>query len=388
MSDIWSEAEDRRVQKKGGLYILTAITMVFIVVSLWTSEWGNFLLSLPTFVILTLIILRGRYLFIPPLLVAIMSVMMILLQFARYGSGDYRYLDMAADFIMGVFMCLIGLIIVYIMLRSTPGFDTERSFFVSFTAASVGFSLSTLLVMSDYGLRIIFKSGYTRDLEGVLMQLLVAMVGIAFMAVMFYLNRHNGLFEHTINRFMKENSAGLGIDERDRKVALQDISGGETNTREFKSTLRTNLQTGEKDPRMEKAVLKTIVAFLNSRGGTLFIGVADDGTIIGIDEDSFESRDKMNLHMNNLLTSQIGSEYLPYINYRVIDFDGKAIMRVDCKRSSTPAFHKEGKTMTFYVRSGPSSIALEGMQLLYYASHNFRKLPTTTAGNLFDVIKP
>lgn len=40
---------------------------------------------------------------------------------------------------------------------------------------------------------------------------------------------------------------------------------------------------------MEKAVLKTLVAFLNSKGGTLLIGVADDGTVIGVDEDSFET---------------------------------------------------------------------------------------------------
>ena len=42
---------------------------------------------------------------------------------------------------------------------------------------------------------------------------------------------------------------------------------------EFKATLRTNLHTGQSDPKMEHAVLKTLVAFLNSSGGTLFLAV-------------------------------------------------------------------------------------------------------------------
>ena len=41
---------------------------------------------------------------------------------------------------------------------------------------------------------------------------------------------------------------------------------------------------------MEKAVLKTIVAFLNTDGGNLLIGVDDDGDIIGADIQSFERR--------------------------------------------------------------------------------------------------
>ena len=55
---------------------------------------------------------------------------------------------------------------------------------------------------------------------------------------------------------------------------------------------------------MEKAVLKTIVAFLNSDGGNLLIGVADDGAIIGADVASFDNKDKMGLHLSNLIASQ------------------------------------------------------------------------------------
>lgn len=55
------------------------------------------------------------------------------------------------------------------------------------------------------------------------------------------------------------------------------IHRGESERLEFKSTLRWNLHTDSKDKRIEHAVLKTIAAFLNTQGGTLLIGVEDDG---------------------------------------------------------------------------------------------------------------
>ena len=55
---------------------------------------------------------------------------------------------------------------------------------------------------------------------------------------------------------------------------------------EYKATLRTHADSGEQFKPLETASLKTIAAFLNSRtGGTLLIGVADDGTVHGLEAD-------------------------------------------------------------------------------------------------------
>lgn len=64
------------------------------------------------------------------------------------------------------------------------------------------------------------------------------------------------------------------------------IAGDETHQVEFKSTARWNLREGTKDERMEDAVVKTIAGFLNTDGGTLFIGVDDRGTPIGLAHDT------------------------------------------------------------------------------------------------------
>src|SRR5262249_22812592 len=73
------------------------------------------------------------------------------------------------------------------------------------------------------------------------------------------------------------------------------ITAGESDQVEFKATLRINMHTGQKDARMETAVLKTIAGFLNTGGGRLIVGVRDDGTPLGIEADKFESEDKMGL---------------------------------------------------------------------------------------------
>ena len=82
---------------------------------------------------------------------------------------------------------------------------------------------------------------------------------------------------------------------------------GESEAVEFKSTLRTNLHTGNKDPRMELAVLKTLAGFLNTNGGTLVIGVSDDGNPVGIQADGFDNEDKMNLHLVNIVKTLHGN---------------------------------------------------------------------------------
>ena len=75
---------------------------------------------------------------------------------------------------------------------------------------------------------------------------------------------------------------------------------------EFKSSLRVNLHTGNQDPRIEHAVLKTLAAFLNTRGGTLVIGVDDKGVPLGLENDGFQTEDKMDQHLANLIQTDSG----------------------------------------------------------------------------------
>jgi hypothetical protein len=149
------------------------------------------------------------------------------------------------------------------------------------------------------------------------------------------------------------------------------VDQGETTTVEFKSTLRINLHTGEKDPRMELAVLKTLAAFINASGGTLVIGVADDGEPVGIEADKFPNEDKLYLHLVNLIKDRIGAAQMMYLHPRFDDYDGTRVLAVDCLRGKSPVFVKDGKQERFYIRTGAATTELMGAQAQEFIKQRF-----------------
>ncbi len=60
---------------------------------------------------------------------------------------------------------------------------------------------------------------------------------------------------------------------------------GESDSLEFKSSARWNMRAGKRDDAMETVIAKTVAAFMNSGGGTILIGVDDDGHLIGLGPD-------------------------------------------------------------------------------------------------------
>lgn len=152
------------------------------------------------------------------------------------------------------------------------------------------------------------------------------------------------------------------------------IRRGEGVNVEFKSTLRWNLKTGQKDGAIEHAVLKTVAAFLNTDGGTLLVGVADDGTIVGNQVDQLESRDKFERHFTQIVTDRLGvtSPLLTRTEFEAID--GRDVFRVDVMPSPAPVFlrGKPGEE-EFFVRTGPQTVKLGVRDALDYARSRFER---------------
>jgi hypothetical protein len=64
---------------------------------------------------------------------------------------------------------------------------------------------------------------------------------------------------------------------------------------------------------IEEQCLKTIVAFLNTKGGTLMVGVHERNqkkTIVGIKRELFESNDHYERHINQQIQNRIGKRFL------------------------------------------------------------------------------
>ena len=168
----------------------------------------------------------------------------------------------------------------------------------------------------------------------------------------------------------------LLIEQREEDTVLESsvvelVSAGESEEVEFKSTLRVNLHTNQKDPRVELGVLKTLAGFLNTRGGRLVIGVTDDGSPVGIEADGFPDHDKLSLHLVNLVNSRMGPHAMTRLHLRFDDYEDHDVLVVEADRAVSPIFVRDGNDEHFYVRTGPATSALSGRQTQEYIKERF-----------------
>jgi len=151
---------------------------------------------------------------------------------------------------------------------------------------------------------------------------------------------------------------------RAHRNAEELIKRGESKTLEFKSTLRWNLKEDRQDDKaITHAVLKTIAAFLNTEGGDLLVGVADDGSVVGIERDQLENDDKFMRHLAQVVRNGLGDRSGPCIDPKTQIVQGKTVCVVSCQRSPEPVFLKwkgleKDTEGDFFVRSGPGTVML------------------------------
>lgn len=370
--------EAGRLRLRPGAYafyvVSFAVVVVCTVVGIAYGQLGEAVVGIPMIIILGYtIFLDRKVIHVPPEMVLLVVLAFILSFLSHIALDDNSALMVAANLLTGVNLGLLGLILVYIVIRSLPEYRTEGRASIAFVAVCVAVAIYSMTRLLQYFLIEAVPTDQVMRLDQLMDEMVTILAGSAVVGLIHVCSRRDNLFGGILNSFLEENSDLIGMEDREREDILRIIEDGESEWTEFKSTLRVNLNTGEPDKRMERAVLKTIVAFLNSDGGNLLIGVADDGTVIGADVDSFENKDKMGLHLGNIISAQIGSGFLPFISTHMVEFDGgRVVIRVRCSPSDKPVFLKEGKVETFFVRKGPQSEELTGMTLLNYVSNRWR----------------
>lgn len=132
---------------------------------------------------------------------------------------------------------------------------------------------------------------------------------------------------------------------------------------EYKSTFQWDVRQNCKNPALRFSALKSIAAFLNSEGGTLIIGIEDNGHIFGLEQDlSLLSRgdlDQFEQTVMNLVVDRMGSNVVPFVKLRFETVNGKTICAVDVRKSLNPTFLKTEKgLLEFYIRAGNTSRSL------------------------------
>ena len=377
---VFGDAPKRLRRFARWMYVsMLLITFIIALAALGFGETRDLVLTIPVIVVLAMTIFTERKsVHIPPALIIMMCLTFYISTAGRIllsmdVLSDVTLFMLVVNFLVGVNFGLLSLILVYMFLKTMPGVRNENPMLVTFFVMAASVAIYIFLRMVQYYLAVYWAGMEQLSLSTLMDETLMVVLGSAVVCLLYYEDDKHNLFKYTLDSFLEINSEALGIQDRERENVLRLIEGGESEKLEFKSTLRTNLETGETDKRMEKAVLKTIVAFLNSNGGNLLIGVSDDGAICGADLESFDNKDKMGLHLTNLISSQIGKGFLPYITVSMVDFDDRTVVRVRCEACPEPVFLKDGKVEIFYARMGPQTVELTGMALIDYIDNRRKK---------------
>jgi len=154
------------------------------------------------------------------------------------------------------------------------------------------------------------------------------------------------------------------------------ISFGEHEKLEFKKSFRWDINRGQTNKDLEKAVMKTVAAFLNSNGGHLLIGVDDHGNLTGIENDIASlpksNTDGFENHFNNVFNIAIGPEFRRFVGLKFDKVGKNTVCLVKVEPSRKPVYLKTGDSEDFYIRTGNATTPLKMSEVATYISSWWR----------------
>ena len=161
------------------------------------------------------------------------------------------------------------------------------------------------------------------------------------------------------------------------------IEAGENTNVEFKSSLRYDSNTEKINKALEEVIMKSIAAFSNTEGGRLFIGISNDGEILGLEHDystlKHANQDFFELHLRTLIETYYGNAFsAESIRIDFIVEDGKDICIVYISKGREPVYtkitNKQGaKEEKFYIRVGNSSREIaNASEIIAYVKKHFK----------------
>lgn len=100
-------------------------------------------------------------------------------------------------------------------------------------------------------------------------------------------------------------------------------------------------------------ICKEVIAFANTRGGTIYVGVQNDGEVIGV-----ENADKVTLRINNMIRDSIKPDVTMFVGYETKQIDEKQIVAVTVQKGTDRPYYLGSKGLKpsgVYVRNGTST---------------------------------
>lgn len=100
-------------------------------------------------------------------------------------------------------------------------------------------------------------------------------------------------------------------------------------------------------------ICKEVIAFANTKGGTLYIGIEDNGSVVGVD-----NADRATLQINNMVRDSIKPDVTMFVHYETQMVDNKQIIAVTVQKGTDRPYYLSSKGLKpngVYVRNGTSA---------------------------------
>jgi hypothetical protein len=182
-----------------------------------------------------------------------------------------------------------------------------------------------------------------------------------------------GLYRVLHQRLLRIEQLKLELDKDLPSIIQQ----GEGPLLEFKSSFRWDMAESRINRALEGVVLKTLAGFLNSHeGGTLLIGIADNGEVVGLEKDyqtlKRQDQDGFEQAIMTAVSTNLGADLCSYVHVLFHVINGKEVCRLIVSPSIRPVFLNQGNTPKFYVRTGGGTRDLNIQEALGYVSGRWK----------------
>lgn len=192
---------------------------------------------------------------------------------------------------------------------------------------------------------------------------------VAFAILGALLGLGSGLYALALRRRQSQVSRLSRLLDRDLGSLL---AAGEGERLELKASARWDYRKGAGNRELEAVIVRSIAGFLNAEGGTLLIGVADDGEVLGLERD-FETlrskgRDGFERFLLDQVAQRLGADTCPLVHvlfHRVGDRD---ICRVTVEPAPRPVFLRDGGGSHLFVRTGNATRELDAEEALRHVA--------------------
>ena len=124
-------------------------------------------------------------------------------------------------------------------------------------------------------------------------------------------------------------------------------------------------------------IKKEAVAFANSQGGVIYVGIRDDGEVIGID-----NSDEIMQKAANMLRDAIHPDITMFVHYRIENMEGKEVLAIEIQSGTDKPYYiyKNGlKPSGVYIRQGSSSVPASESAI--------RQMIKDTDGDVFEQMR-